>query len=69
MAARTGLTTITVLIHHVCRTFTKYNAKDTATINQWVIDGKITAAQRDTLLAFMTSVNDVCAILRAGTGY
>ena len=69
MPIKTGLVEITIIFIHMCRIWVKYTVKAEAAMAAAVTAGHITSAQKANFDQFASSMNDLCAILKAVTGY
>lgn len=67
--SKDGLVATVIMIEHICRIWTKYSARATSMINLAAEEGTITTAQRDNLLSFFGTLNQMCTALKLVTGY
>lgn len=66
---KNGLSVITTLVEHICRVINAFHNSIHAAINFAAEEGKITAAQRDTLNAWIDALQSICALFKIVSGY
>lgn len=62
---KTYLVGLTIIIHHLCRYYTKYQAS----LTQHVNSSSLSSGDKATVLAFLSSIQATCTILELLTGY
>jgi len=58
--ARTGVTTLLALVKHLCGIYMLFSTK----INAWVNSSSLSPSDKATVLAWLSSISEVCTLLK-----